>query len=554
MENEKKLKFNPDDMIAAADEQFLEWMKNGRYAELIDTMPNLGRYSLRNQMLILMQNPKATCVNGMNAWNYKRRHIEKGQTSIRIIAPKFASQVSTDKDGNITEKTLDTVTGYEVNFVYDVSQTAGEPVKDVFADNAAVDRCDTVATAIKGAAKGFEFKTHEKTEDESHGILDTLNKTISVRADLSKEDKTRIINSVAEIGYAAGAMAMAFNEATQAADSIEGRFLNVTAVPTLRENIDKCFEQVGLKIASHTISALALGDSILSESERRSGCALVDMGADTTTVAIYKNNILRQLSVIPLGGSNVTKDIMTLQLERDEAEQLKLKHGTAYAEFADDEEPSTITLSDGRTVDELTFLELTEARIEEIVINVASQIKRSGYAKDKLLAGIIITGGVAATKNLERAFREHTDFEQFRFAKNLPITIRLPQGQESVKLGNVNTVIALVDKGIENCCGTPATATIPADLFSGHESASKDTTADAHPHHGQKADTTTKPHGKESDEDEEDIIDEKPRKKKQKKTHDGPTFKERCSKFWQSISRIVTDDSDPNLLDKDKNQ
>ena len=52
MENEKKLKFNPDDMIAAADEQFLEWMKNGRYAELIDTMPNLGRYSLRNQMLI----------------------------------------------------------------------------------------------------------------------------------------------------------------------------------------------------------------------------------------------------------------------------------------------------------------------------------------------------------------------------------------------------------------------------------------------------------------------------------------------------------------------
>lgn len=105
MENEKKLKFNPDDMIAAADEQFLEWMKNGRYAELIDTMPNLGRYSLRNQMLILMQNPKATCVNGMNAWNYKRRHIEKGQTSIRIIAPKFASQVSTDKDGNITDST-----------------------------------------------------------------------------------------------------------------------------------------------------------------------------------------------------------------------------------------------------------------------------------------------------------------------------------------------------------------------------------------------------------------------------------------------------------------
>ena len=193
MENEKKLKFNPDDMIAAADEQFLSWMKEGRYAELIDAMQGLGRYSLRNQMLILMQNPKATFVIGMNAWNYKRRHIEKGQTALKIIAPKFASQVSTDKDGNITEKTLDTITGYEVNFVYDVSQTAGEPLKDVLEGSTALDRYDTVAAALKGAARGFDFTTHAESEDASHGLLDTLNKTISIRSDLSKEDALRVL-------------------------------------------------------------------------------------------------------------------------------------------------------------------------------------------------------------------------------------------------------------------------------------------------------------------------------------------------------------------------
>ena len=43
MENEKKLKFNPDDMIAEADEQFLEWRKKGRYEEHIDTKPKLAR-------------------------------------------------------------------------------------------------------------------------------------------------------------------------------------------------------------------------------------------------------------------------------------------------------------------------------------------------------------------------------------------------------------------------------------------------------------------------------------------------------------------------------
>ena len=193
MENEKKLKYNPEDMIESADAQFLAWMKEGRYAELIGTMPDLGKYSLRNQMLILMQNPKATFVNGMNAWNYKRRHVQKGQTSIKIIAPKFASKVSTDKDGNITEKTLDTVTGYEVNFVYDVTQTEGEPLKEIFKDNTALERFETVANAIQDTAKDFEFTSHTKETDESHGILDTLNKTISVRSDLTKAEALRVL-------------------------------------------------------------------------------------------------------------------------------------------------------------------------------------------------------------------------------------------------------------------------------------------------------------------------------------------------------------------------
>lgn len=47
MEKEKTLKFNPEEMMKTADSEFLEWMKNGKYAELLATMPTLGRYSLR---------------------------------------------------------------------------------------------------------------------------------------------------------------------------------------------------------------------------------------------------------------------------------------------------------------------------------------------------------------------------------------------------------------------------------------------------------------------------------------------------------------------------
>jgi cell division protein FtsA len=78
-----------------------------------------------------------------------------------------------------------------------------------------------------------------------------------------------------------------------------------------------------------------LADAVLTEAERRSGCALIDIGADTTTVSVYSKNILRHLAVIPLGGANITKDIATLQMEEADAEKMKLKYGSAYTDNND---------------------------------------------------------------------------------------------------------------------------------------------------------------------------------------------------------------------------
>lgn len=193
MENEKTLKFNPEDMSKAADEHFFELVKDGKYKELISVMPLLGRYSLRNQLLILMQNPNATNVNQMRAWNYQKRHIIKGEKAMKIITPKFGQQVVTDENGNATEKKLDKITGYEVGYVYDVAQTDGEPVKDNLSGDAVNEHYDLIRSALQETAKGYEFKTHDESEDKSHAILDTLNKSISIRSDLSKEDALLVL-------------------------------------------------------------------------------------------------------------------------------------------------------------------------------------------------------------------------------------------------------------------------------------------------------------------------------------------------------------------------
>ena len=116
---------------------------------------------------------------------------------------------------------------------------------------------------------------------------------------------------------------------------LEGNFLNILQRYTFYKNLNKCFENAGVNVAQMFISPIALADSVLTETEKRSGCALVDIGADTTTVSVYNKNVLRHLAVIPLGSRNITKDIASLQIEESDAEKMKLKYGCAYTDNAD---------------------------------------------------------------------------------------------------------------------------------------------------------------------------------------------------------------------------
>ncbi len=232
-------------------------------------------------------------------------------------------------------------------------------------------------------------------------------------------------------------------------DHIEGRFLNIIARSSVKQNIDKCFHQAGIEIADYVISPLALANAVLTNSERRSGCMLIDFGADTTTVSVYKNNILRHLAVIPLGGSNITKDICSQQIEEEDAEELKLKYGNAYIDPSKDEEETPNYAIDGKCSIEAHLLEdIVEARVNEILANVWNQIVVSGY-DDKLLAGAIVTGGAANLKNMEEAFSKRTKLEKVRMAKDSQLSLK--GGIELKKDGMSNTIIALLAAGKENC-------------------------------------------------------------------------------------------------------
>ena len=235
------------------------------------------------------------------------------------------------------------------------------------------------------------------------------------------------------------------------ATHLEGNFLNILERKAFYRNLNKCFETAGINVAEMYLAPLALADSVLTEVEKRSGCALVDIGSDTTTVSVYSKNILRHLAVIPLGSNNITKDIASLQMEESDAEKMKLKYGSAYTDNNDIDNNLKYSIDTERQVESRKFIEIVEGRLEEIIENVWYQIPSEYY--DKLLGGIILTGGGSNMKNIEKAFINHTHVDKIRIAKFVSQTILTNNDEIKSRNGMMNTVLGLLAKGDINCAG-----------------------------------------------------------------------------------------------------
>ena len=199
------------------------------------------------------------------------------------------------------------------------------------------------------------------------------------------------------------------------------------------------------------LAPLVLAECVLTEAERRAGCVLVDLGADTTTVSVYYKNILRHLAVIPIGGHNITKDISSLQMEESDAEKMKLKYASAFTDNNDIDNSLMLSIDQDRSVESRRFIEIVEARVEEIIENVWFQVPNDYI--DKLLGGIILTGGGANMKNIERAFRNRTHMEKIRVAKFVNLVINSNNSEITAHDGTMNTVLGLLSKGDMNCAG-----------------------------------------------------------------------------------------------------
>ncbi len=299
-----------------------------------------------------------------------------------------------------------------------------------------------------------ELETKVKVTEE---IVDSLKDTNL--DEMSRKYENSEVHHIVPQEYYIG-HSQVINPVGVQAEQIKACYVNIIARKALRENIEQCMAKAGLEIVDILISPLMLANSLLTDNDKRSGCALVDFGAGTTTVLVYTNNILRKLVVLPIGGNNITADIANCtKTFQEEAESIKRKYGVAFVANKK-ENPQPIEISNYRTTDENEIQYIVGARQEEIITNVWFQVKEES---EKLLAGIFVTGGAALIKGMDDAIRHITNFDRLRTAKPLITRAEVAQNVSTPTDVNVDTLIALLLSGDknENCVsGAPV---LPVD-------------------------------------------------------------------------------------------
>lgn len=215
---------------------------------------------------------------------------------------------------------------------------------------------------------------------------------------------------------------------------LRGEFTVVTCSVTNHRNMEMVIQdRANVTVMEYVVTPLAIADMVLTDEERQLGCVLVDIGYQTTTLAIYKDRALQYLVTLPIGSNNITRDIATgLTLPTERAEAAKRAQGNALPETASTGNPDYERINS-----------YVHARVGEIVANVTAHIGFAGYKPSDLAAGFILTGRGAKLKNFDK-FVEKQSKMKVRMA-SVPATINLAAASASA--ADLVSLMAVVYRG-----------------------------------------------------------------------------------------------------------
>lgn len=185
----------------------------------------------------------------------------------------------------------------------------------------------------------------------------------------------------------------------------------ITGPMTLRRNVIAAVNRAGLLVAGVVLEPIAAAEAILTHDEREYGSVVINIGGETTSLAIYQRGAVQHTAIFPLGGSHFTSDIaFGLRTPIADAERIKREQGCVTPSLAMELDRTTVNVPamghrPSRTLSREILCQILQPRAEEILHHVRDELRRSGFER-QLSSGAILTGGGALLKGLP-ALAEH---------------------------------------------------------------------------------------------------------------------------------------------------
>lgn len=301
---------------------------------------------------------------------------------------------------------------------FEVMAKVGLPVSGV--RRGVVTNSEEVSAVIAEAIKNIEIQTNQKVEgaylnlNGSHiSSLISKGQVAVSRADqkISSEDIDRVIQAAKIFPVTRNKEIVEVFPKEYVIDGVGGikdpldmqglRFeadvLIIEAFSQYIRNTSQAVLDANLKQNDLVIGILAASEAVLDPREKERGVAILDIGAGTSSLAVFEEGLLLHIAVFPLGANNITNDIaIGLKCDVDTAEKIKLEFGSAVGNKSDAKKERIDSLESGKEVvfTRAILRKIIDARVTEIFDLTKEELKK--ISKDELLPdGIVLTGGGA---------------------------------------------------------------------------------------------------------------------------------------------------------------
>jgi cell division protein FtsA len=204
---------------------------------------------------------------------------------------------------------------------------------------------------------------------------------------------------------------------------LEAQMHIITGAVASVQNLVKCVQMAGIKVADIILEQLASADAVLSADERELGVGVLDIGGGTSDFAIYQHGNIRHTMVLPIAGNHFTHDVAVgLRTTIREAERIKRAYGVAHLSLLKDDDLLEIEAVQGeekRIVLAADLANILAPRAQELLSFIHEETVRH-HLQPFMRAGLVLTGGGSLLRGMKELSEE---------IFGLPVRVGVPHAQ-----------------------------------------------------------------------------------------------------------------------------